>query len=266
MLSQSEIDIALKFAHELGDAARLAIEPYFRAEHGVENKGINEFDPVTLADRAAETAMRDLILSKRPNDAINGEEFGASIGNSGWEWILDPIDGTRAFMAGTSTWGVLIGGYFNGEPIIGILDQPFTRERWVGSPKSAIWQRDSQIIPIKTKTEAKLDNSVISTTDPFLFHGEERICFEEIRKIAPVTRYGLDCTAYGLLAQGGIGLVVENGLKLVDIAALVPIVENAGGLFTDWRGNRNIKGGQVIAAANKEIHAQAVAILSRAAI
>jgi histidinol phosphatase-like enzyme (inositol monophosphatase family) len=261
-----EIEKSVSFANKLADAARHAILPYFRTENGVENKSLTDFDPVTMADRAAEAAMRSLIFENRPNDAIEGEEYGTHLGTSGWQWILDPIDGTRAFMAGTSTWGVLIGGYFDGVPIVGVMDQPFTGERWIGAPNFAKWLRADKEQPLATNNEAQIKNSVIATTDPFLFHGEERLAFDEIRKMAPVTRYGLDCTAYGYLAMGSIGLVVETGLKLVDIAALIPIVENAGGIVTDWRGNKNPNGGQVIAAANQQIHAQALAILSRAAI
>lgn len=258
-------EILLEFAHELANAARAAILPYFRTENGVENKGVFDFDPVTLADRAAEDAMRKLIFSKRPNDAIHGEEFGIHEGNSGYEWVLDPIDGTRAFMAGTSTWGVLIGLYYEGNPLLGIMDQPFTGERWCGAPNNAHWHRGIEQKPLITNQAALNENSVLATTDPFLFHGEERLGFETLRKIAPVTRYGLDCTAYGLLAQGTIGLVVESGLKLVDIGALIPIVENAGGIFTDWKGNRNPIGGQIIAAANPKIHEEALKALEKAA-
>lgn len=254
----------LEFAHTLANAARAAILPYFRTENGVENKGTFDFDPVTLADRAAEDAMRKLIFAQRPNDAIHGEEFGIHEGNSGYEWVLDPIDGTRAFMAGTSTWGVLIGLYQEGRPLLGIMDQPFTGERWCGAPQNAHWHRGTETISLATNKAALNSNSVLATTDPFLFHGEERLGFETLRKTAPVTRYGLDCTAYGLLAQGTIGLVVETGLKLVDIGALIPIVENAGGVFSDWKGNKNPNGGQIIAAANPKIHEEALKALEKA--
>ncbi len=260
---QNQIIEITQFANHLADLAREATLPFFRGEHGVENKGEIEYDPVTLADRACENAMRDAITKHRPDDAIIGEEYGDKIGKSGWLWILDPIDGTRAFVAGTSTWGVLIAAYYNGEPIIGIMDQPFTGERWIGYPNQAIWQRNGETKKLIAKQNAQLSDSVIATTDPYLFHGDERLAFDEIRKIAPVARYGLDCTAYGLLALGGIGLVVETGLKIVDLGALIPIVENSGGIFTDWKGNRNPSTGRVIASANPKIHQQALEILSR---
>lgn len=266
-----DIDEALEFANLLADAARSAILPYFRAkngaEHGVENKGqgLLDFDPVTKADRAAENAMRNLIFAHRPNDGIIGEEFGIHHGSSGWVWVLDPIDGTRAFMAGTSSWGVLIGGYFDAKPLVGVMDQPFTRERWAAKPLASVWMRDGEFSQIKCNKNARLENSVISTTDPFLFSQSEAAAFAELRAKMPIVRYGLDCTAYGLLAMGGIGLVVETGLKLVDIGALIPIIEGAGGIVTDWRGNKNPNGGQVVAAANAIIHKAALAVLMNAA-
>lgn len=255
-------DTLITFAHKLADAASAAILPYFRTKLSVDNKATHGYDPVTLADKAAETIMREMIEKYRPNDAIFGEEFGEKSGISGWTWILDPIDGTRAFVAGTSTWGVLIGAYFNNEPKIGIIAQPFIGERFICDGGKAKWQQKAKSKIIRTDAAVSLDTCVLATTDPFLFTGAEVDAFGKLRARAPITRYGLDCTAYGLLAQGNIGLVVENGLKLFDIAAIVPVVEHAGGCFTDWKGERNISGGRVIAAANKNILDEAVAILS----
>jgi histidinol phosphatase-like enzyme (inositol monophosphatase family) len=250
-----------EFAIHLADLARAATLPYFRGEFGVQNKGELEYDPVTLADKACEQIMRNAIFEKRPNDAIIGEEYGDHIGKSGWTWVLDPIDGTRAFVAGTATWGVLIAAYYNQKPIIGIIDQPFTGERFLGTPDGAIWQHNGVTKSIKCNDNVILENAVIATTDPFLFKNDEAIAFEKLRNAAPITRYGLDCMAYSYLAHGGIGLVVENGLKQVDIGALIPVVESAGGIFTDWKGNRNPTTGRVIAAANDEIYTQALEIL-----
>ena len=254
-------DTILAFANTLAESAGAAILPYFRTKLDVNNKASHGFDPVTLADKAAETVMREMIEKYRPDDAIIGEEFGNRDGTSGWTWILDPIDGTRSFVAGASTWGVLIGAYFNNEPKIGIISQPFTQERYVSDGHVSKWHRNLQSKTIHAKNDATIANSVLATTDPFLFSRQELTAFNKIRKLAPITRYGLDCTAYGLLAHGGVGLVVENQLNIFDIAALIPIVESAGGYFTDWNGERNIKGGRVIAAANKQILDEAVALL-----
>lgn len=268
-LTASKVRDYIAFAHKLADAARTAILPYFRKESGVANKGVGlkDFDPVTLADKAAEAAMRDLINTHYPNDTIIGEEYEDTIGTSGIEWIIDPIDGTRAFVAGTSSWGVLIGGYYNKEPIFGILDQPFTEERWEGDNfnKLANYHHNTQTMPIKCNPNSRLANCILSTTDPFLFDQAEAEAFAQIRANVPIVRYGLDCTAYGLLAHGSIGLVIENGLKLVDIGALIPIIEASGGIITDWNGNRNPNGGQIIAAANKELHQEALKVLSKVA-
>ncbi len=269
-LSASKTREYLDFAHQLADAARKAILPYFRQDSGITNKGAGliDYDPVTMADKNAELAMRDLIKAKYPNDSIIGEEYDDTIGTSGIEWVIDPIDGTRAFIAGTSSWGVLIGGYYNKEPIFGILDQPFTGDRWEGDKvtKQARHYCAGKSIEIKSNQNANFGNCVLSTTDPFLFNEPETEAFLNIRKRVPLVRYGLDCTAYSLLAHGSIGMVIETGLKLVDIGALIPIVEAAGGIFTDWHGNPNPSGGQVIASANIDLHTKALAILKPAAI
>ena len=265
-ISAEENTKYLTFANRLADEARAAILPFFRQENGVVNKGTGllDFDPVTKADRAAELAIRGLIREFYPNDTIIGEEYGDTIGTSGIEWVIDPIDGTRAFMAGTTSWGVLIGGYYKGLPVFGILDQPFTGERWSGDnvAKIAKFSRGGETFAISCNPYARLENCVLATTDPFLFNEKEADAFASIRSKVPVVRYGLDCTAYSLLAHGTIGLVVETALKFVDIGALVPIIEAAGGIVTDWAGNHNPKSGQVVAAANRWIHQEALELLS----
>jgi histidinol phosphatase-like enzyme (inositol monophosphatase family) len=251
----------LTFAHQLADAARAAILPYFRAHSGIENKASVGFDPVTLADKAAETAMRDLIRAHRPDDSIIGEEFDDYEGTSGWTWVLDPIDGTRAFISGTTTWGVLIGARYNDKPSVGIMDQPFADERWAACPDRAFWSRGRARVPLMTRKNVALDEALVSTTDPFLFQGDQFERFMALRAATRLTRYGLDCTAYSLLAHGQIDLVVENDLKDVDIAALIPIIEVAGGIVTDWQGRHNPKGGNIIAAGCPALHAKALAMM-----
>jgi histidinol phosphatase-like enzyme (inositol monophosphatase family) len=252
----------LAFAHLLADAARLAILPYFRGASGIENKAATGFDPVTLADKAAETAMRDLIRAQRPDDTIIGEEFDDYEGSSGWTWVLDPIDGTRAFIAGTTTWGVLIGARHHDKPSVGIMDQPFADERWAACPDRAFWSRGRARVPLMTRKNVALNEALAATTDPFLFEGERFERFMALRAATRLTRYGLDCTAYALLAHGHIDLVVETDLKDVDIAALIPIIEVAGGIITDWQGRHNPKGGNVIAAGCPALHAKALALMA----
>jgi histidinol phosphatase-like enzyme (inositol monophosphatase family) len=252
----------LAFAHLLADAARIAILPYFRGASGIENKAVIGFDPVTLADKAAEMAMRDLIRHHRPNDAIIGEEFDDHEGQSGWTWVLDPIDGTRAFIAGTTTWGVLIGARLYDKPTVGIMDQPFADERWAACPDRAFWSRGRARVPLMTRKNVDLGDAIMATTDPFLFEGQNFERFMEVRAATRLTRYGLDCTAYSLLAHGQLDLVVEPGLKDVDIAALIPIIEVAGGVVTDWQGRHNPKGGDIIAAGCPALHAKVLAMMA----
>jgi histidinol phosphatase-like enzyme (inositol monophosphatase family) len=252
----------LAFAHTLADAARIAILPYFRTNSAIENKAKTGFDPVTQADKAAETAMRTLIREHRPDDTIIGEEYDDHQGTSGWTWVLDPIDGTRAFIAGTTTWGVLIGARFNDKPSVGIMDQPFADERWAACPDRAFWSRGRARVPLMTRKNVPLDQALVATTDPYLFPGAQYERFMALRAATRLVRYGLDCTAYSLLAHGQIDLVVETGLKDVDIAALIPIIEAAGGIVTDWHGRHAPKGGDVIAAGCPVLHAKALAMMA----
>ena len=252
----------LAFAHVLADAARAAILPYFRTAFDVENKATVGFDPVTKADKAAELAMRSLIRDHRPDDTIIGEEFDDHVGTSGWTWVLDPIDGTRAFIAGTTTWGVLIGARHHDKPTVGIMDQPFADERWAACPDRAFWSRGRARVPLMTRKNVALDQALVATTDPFLFQGAQFERFMALRAATRLTRYGLDCTAYALLAHGQIDLVVENDLKDVDIAALIPIIEVAGGVVTDWQGRHNPKGGNIIAAGCPALHAKVLAMMA----
>jgi histidinol phosphatase-like enzyme (inositol monophosphatase family) len=252
----------LAFAHSLADAARLAILPYFRGGGEIENKASIGFDPVTQADKAAEQAMRALIREHRPDDTIIGEEFDDHTGTSGWTWVLDPIDGTRAFIAGTTTWGVLIGARFNDKPMVGIMDQPFADERWAACPDRAFWSRGRARTPLMTRKNVALNDALVATTDPFLFEGPKFDRFMTLRAATRLTRFGLDCTAYALLAHGHLDLVVETDLKDVDIAALIPIIEVSGGVITDWQGRHSPKGGDVIAAGCPALHAKVLAMMA----
>jgi histidinol phosphatase-like enzyme (inositol monophosphatase family) len=251
----------LAFAHVLADAARTAILPFFRTASAIENKAEIGFDPVTEADKAAEQAMRALIQEHRPGDAIIGEEFDDHAGGSGWTWVLDPIDGTRAFIAGTTTWGVLIGARHYDKPMVGIMDQPFGDERWAACPDRGFWSRGRARVPLMTRKNVALNEALLATTDPFLFAGDQFDQFMALRAATRLTRYGLDCTAYALLAHGQIDLVIENDLKDVDIAALIPIIEVAGGVVTDWQGRHNPKGGNIIAAGCPALHAKVLAMI-----
>ncbi|MGR3758682.1 histidinol-phosphatase [Roseobacteraceae bacterium NS-SX3] len=255
----------LEVAHRMADAARGAILPHFRSsELGAENKLSEGFDPVTVADRAAEQAMRAVLAELRPQDGILGEEFGAAPGSSGRTWVLDPIDGTRAFISGTPTWGVLIALSGSSGPILGVIDQPYTGERFSGGPGVASMTGPLGERGLRTRATASLSEAVLFTTFPEVGTPAERAGFERVAAQAKLTRYGMDCYAYALLAAGQIDLVIEAGLNAYDIQAPIAVIEAAGGIVTDWEGNPAHDGGRALAAANAEIHAAALEILRRA--
>lgn len=266
MRNASELDELFAFANVLADAARAAILPHFRAGILAENKAAIGFDPVTIADKAAEAAMRALIQGRYPDHSIHGEEYADQIGTSPWQWVLDPIDGTRAFIAGLPTWGVLIGLTYLGTPCIGILDQPFTGERFRGRPEGSDWVRFDERIILKTRDQPLLTQATLTTTDPIIFTPAEKGAFDQVRATARLTRFGLDCYGYGMVAMGNIDLVVEAGLKAVDIVACIPIIEGAGGCVVDWRGNPTAHhGGQALAVGDRRLIDQALVALRRSA-
>lgn len=252
----------LAFADTLADAARTAILPFFRAPHAIHNKKAESFDPVTEADRASEQRMRALIESAFPDHGILGEEFGEKPSRSGYTWILDPIDGTRAFIAGLPLWGVLIGLYHDGAPLIGVMDQPYLDERYRGWPDGANATAHGATRELKVRSCAHLADAILSTTDPYLFRGAEAEAFAAVRTHAKLTRYGADCYAYCMLASGSIDCVIESGLQPYDIAALIPIITGAGGGVCNWRGGDASRGGQVLAYGDVKIRDMALEFLS----
>jgi histidinol phosphatase-like enzyme (inositol monophosphatase family) len=256
-----DIPRLLAFADTLAHAARTAILPFFRAPHTVDNKRSDIFDPVTEADRASEQRMRQLIESGFPEHAILGEEFGEKACASDYQWILDPIDGTRAFVAGLPTWGVLIGLYYQGAPLIGVMDQPYLDERFRGFPGGAESTIRGVTRPLKARACATMKDATLSTTDPALFRGGEAGAFARARDAAKVMRYGFDCYAYCMLACGYMDCVIEAGLKPFDIAALIPIVTGAGGGVCDWQGGDAAQGGQVLAYGDARVRDEVLTLL-----
>lgn len=237
----------LTFADTIADAARTAIMPFFRAPHICEDKGGGRFDPVTEADQASERAMRALIERELPDHAILGEEYGGTLASEGYQWILDPIDGTRAFISGLPTWGVLIGLYHDGRPLLGVMDQPYLDERYRGWMDGANVTARGETKALHVRDCAALSEATLSTTDPYLFNGAEAEAFARVREEAKLARYGCDCYAYCMLAAGHIDCVIENNLKPFDIAALIPIVTGAGGGVVNWEGGDANGGGRVLA-------------------
>ncbi|QBX34705.1 inositol monophosphatase family protein [Paracoccus liaowanqingii] len=253
----------IRTAHEMADAARDAILPWFRhADLAADNKRPADFDPVTQADRAAERAMREVLARTRPQDAILGEEYGATPGTSGLTWILDPIDGTRAFLCGAASWGVLI-GLSDGEKILyGLIDQPYLRERFEGGLGQAQLTGPLGTRALQARTGVGIDGALLLTTFPQIGTPDEAAAFHRVADRVRLTRYGLDCYAYGLLALGQIDLVIEAGLQSYDIAGPLAVVEAAGGIVTDWQGGPAAEGGQVIAAGSAPLHRAALDLLN----
>jgi myo-inositol-1(or 4)-monophosphatase len=257
-------DATLAFAHRLADAAGAVIRPYFRQRLAIVDKGKGAFDPVTAADRDAEAAMRALIRGERPQDGILGEEHGLEEGTSDFRWVLDPIDGTRAFITGRPTWGTLIALENNGRPILGIIDQPFLRERFVGCRRRTEFHSPLGTTRLECRSCASVADAVVSTTHPWsYFTPAERRGFEAVCARARMSSFGGDCYAYALLAMGHLDVIIEATLSPWDVAALVPIVENAGGVLTDWGGAPTPEKGRIVAAGDPRVYAEVLEILTQ---
>ena len=261
-LSSDDQNHIIATAHRLADAARFAILPHFRTSLTAQNKDASGYDPVTIADRAAEQAMREILAELRPQDGIIGEEFGTSQGQSGIDWILDPIDGTRAFICGAPTWGVLIGVAIEGHVVYGIVDQPHIGERFEGGFGRAQLSGPHGEMALATRAARPLDQSVIMTTFPEVGTASERACFEHLAQRCLLVRYGMDCYAYMLLALGQIDYVMEAGLNSYDIAGPIGVIEAAGGVVRSWSGCTAVGGGRVLAASNQEMLDQALRSLA----
>ena len=265
----SAVDFAA-FVEKLGDAASDIILPFFRTSVGTEDKSKGgRFDPVTEADRAAEVAMRRMIEAQFPGHGIIGEEFGAKLSDAEYVWVLDPIDGTKAFISGLPTWGVLIGLLHRQRPCYGMMVQPFTQERFVGDGTKAHWRgtglgavRGSR--RLVTRRCPMLRDATLMTTSPLLYADGKLDALRRLESEARLTRYGVDCYAFAMLAAGHVDCVVESGVQAHDVVALIPIVEGAGGIMTNWTGGDAFKGGDVIACGDRRLHDEALARLAAA--
>ncbi|MBR9652496.1 inositol monophosphatase family protein [Thalassovita aquimarina] len=264
MTDNTDAKNVIETAHALADAAREVILPHFRSpDLDADNKLSSGFDPVTAADRAAEQVMRDILAVRRPADAIVGEEFGTKEGSSGLSWVIDPIDGTRGFMSGTPTWGVLIAVSDDTGPIYGLIDQPYTGERFEGGLGIARMTGPRGEAALAARSDRPLSEAILFTTFPEVGTNAEMLGFQQVAEKAKLTRYGMDCYAYALVAAGQVDLVIEAGLSNYDIQAPIAVIEAAGGIVTDWQGGPADQGGRVLAAASKQQHAEALEILSR---
>jgi histidinol-phosphatase len=256
----------LDFAHELADLSGGVIRPYFRKPIPVTNKAAQGgFDPVTAADQAAERAIARAIAKRWPDHGVIGEEFGNAREDARLCWVVDPIDGTRAFIMGSPMWGTLIGLRDGQTPLLGVMDQPFTGERFWSAEKASFLRVGSgKARRLKTRARTRLADAVVTTTHPDLFEpGYETQAFGRLKAKARMTRYGGDCYGYCLLAAGFVDIVVESGLKPYDVVALIPIIERAGGRVTTWQGEPATAGGRILASGNARLHDEALSLLAR---
>lgn len=262
-LCEADIPAIIATAHKLADAARIETLRLFRSP-GLNplNKAATGFDPVTEADRASERAMRAILAVDRPDDSILGEEYGVTHGTSGLTWVLDPIDGTRAFMAGAPSWGVLIGLNDRNGPIYGIVDQPHLGERFEGGLGLARLTERQGVQPLVARRGVRLAKATLMSTYPEVGTPAEHRAFRRVAERVQLVRYGFDCYAFALLAAGHVDLVIEAGLQAYDVAAPIAVIQAAGGIVTDWTGGPAHNGGRIIAAGSPELHAEALELLA----
>ena len=264
MTSKPEQDELLDVANSLADVAREITLRYFRSPTlKADNKIEGGFDPVTVADREAELAMRDILEKRRPNDGVLGEEFGAKAGTSGLTWVIDPIDGTRAFISGIPSWGILIGLDAGDGPVVGVVDQPYMDERFLGAFGQASLTVRGETRGIGSSDCKTLGEATLLSTFPEVGTEVERLGFEAVSNQVKLTRFGLDCYAYALLAMGQVDLVIEAGLNAYDVQGPIGVIQAAGGTVTNWQGGPAHNGGRLLAAGNAALHAEALEILSK---
>lgn len=249
----------ITLAEQLADAARPVVRKYFRTPVAVDDKP--DQSPVTIADREVEATLRTMIRQTMPSHGILGEEQGCERIEAEWVWVIDPIDGTKAFITGKPSFGTLIALCHRGRPVLGIIDQAILGERWIGGlghPTTLNGQ------PAQVRVCDKLSKAYAYTTGPEYFDETTLPAWERVRARVKQPRYGCDCYAYALLASGFVDLVVEAGLKPYDFAALIPVIEQAGGVVTDWSGRSVTMGsdGTLCAAGDSRLHAQALAVLN----
>lgn len=250
------------FVSQLADVASDSIMPFFRASPVIDNKVADDFDPVTAADRNAEAAIRRLIGETYPDHGIVGEEYGSERADADYVWVLDPIDGTRAFITGLPVWGTLIGLLHEGRPIFGMMAQAFTGERYAGDGTRAWYAGPGGDRSLACRPCPSMAEAILFTTSPFLFTDQETPAYRNVERSTRMARYGCDCYAYCMVGSGQADLVVESGLQSYDIAALIPIIEGAGGRVTTWDGGSAANGGRIAASGDPRLHDTLLDMLS----
>jgi histidinol phosphatase-like enzyme (inositol monophosphatase family) len=251
-------DFALDLARTAGGIA----QAHFRRSYTIENKGVSGFDPVTSADRAIERVLRAAVVERYPTHGIVAEEEGERTASSDYTWFIDPIDGTRSFMTGSPLWGTLVGLTHRGTPLFGLLSQPILEEIFFGGPSGAWLIKAERRERLKARRCTSLADAVLASTHPDMFVGADADAFRALAQRCMLHRFGGDCYNYAMLAAGFIDLVVEAQLEPFDIVPLIPILEGAGGVVTDWKGRPPMAGGSVVAAATRSLHDAALAALT----
>jgi len=249
------------FVDQLASVSGETILPFFRTTLAIENKKPGGFDPVTAADRAAEDVMRTIIRKQFPEHGILGEEYGAERTDAEYVWVLDPIDGTKSFIAGMVAWGTLIGLTRFGEPVFGMMHQPFTRERFTGDGGAARYRGPGGNRELRVRACAGLSDALLFTTSPLLMNKSDRADFMGVENAVKLSRYGGDCYAYCMLAAGQIDLIIETEIKPHDIVPLMPIITGAGGIVTTWENGPAQAGGRIVVAGDKRVHQAALEML-----
>ena len=253
----------IAFANRLADASGAVIRPYFRQRIDVVHKpGMRAFDPVTEADKGGERAIRAIIERDRPDDGILGEEYGEKPGKSGLRWVLDPVDGTRAFITGRHEWGSLIALEEDQVPVLGILDQPVLGERYLGVNGRSHLLEGEKRTPLKVRECADIKDAILCATDPSVyFSHEQQAAFARVRAAVRMTRFGGDCYLFAALSLGFVDIVIEAGFNRWDVAALIPLVEGAGGVMTNWSGGDCRDGKTILACGDSRVHETAIKLL-----
>ncbi len=250
------------FVDQLASASGDTILPFFRTALAIENKQAGGFDPVTAADRAAEQTMRALIRKQFPDHGILGEEYGSERIDAEYVWVLDPIDGTKSFISGMLAWGTLIGLMRFGEPVFGMMNQPFTRERFSGDGGAARYRGPPGNRDLHVRGCTSIADALMFTTSPLLMNRDDRAVFGKLEDKVKLSRYGGDCYAYCMLAAGLIDLIIETEIKPYDIVAVIPIIAGAGGIVTTWENGPAQSGGRIVVAGDKRVHQAALEILA----
>ncbi|MGE0502393.1 MAG: histidinol-phosphatase [Rhizobiaceae bacterium] len=247
---------------EIAAVAAAETLPRFRQGTTIDNKLSAGFDPVTEADRAAERAIREVIRARFPDHSILGEEYGLVNGGAVHQWVIDPIDGTRAFISGLPVWGTLVGLTVDGDAVAGLMSQPFTGELYYADATGAYYEGPGGGRRLATRRVTDLSEATLFTTTPSLFRGNARALYDRLESGVRLARYGADCYAFAMVAGGSVDIVTDPGLQSYDIVALIPIIEQAGGVVTTFDGRPAEAGGDVLAAATPELHEKAMRVLA----